>query len=138
MGVVVSKGPEPRIVPGGLAGGSEDEAVAALEALGLKAAIVRSYNDDIEEGQVISILPKAGSTVERGASINVEVSRGPNPVAVPSIRSADTIQEAISILGSANLRAGDVSGSASGSPQGTSPGAGTMVRPGTAVDIILG
>ncbi|MCB1030465.1 MAG: PASTA domain-containing protein [Acidimicrobiales bacterium] len=138
VAVVVSKGPEPRIVPVGLAGGSEDEAVAALEALGLKAAIVRSYNDDIEEGQVISILPKAGSTVERGASINVEVSRGPNLVAVPSIRSADTIQEAISILGSANLRAGDVSGSASGSPQGTSPGAGTMVRPGTAVDIILG
>lgn len=136
--LVVSNGPEPRTIPDGLVGGSEEAAVAALDALGLEAAIVRSYSDTVDEGVVISVLPRAGETVERGSSVNVEVSRGPELVAVPSIASADTIAEAISIISSAGLTPGSVSGPAAGTPVGTSPGAGTQVRPGSTVNIVLG
>lgn len=136
--LVVSNGPEPRVVPGGLVGGTEASAKEALAALGLKAGIVRSYSDTAKEGTVISVLPKSGSTVDRGSTVNVEVSRGPELVAVPSIAKANSISEAVSILSSAGLKAGSVSGPAAGSPVGTSPGAGTMVKPGSTVNIILG
>ena len=138
VGLVVSNGPEPRVVPSGLVGSSEEEAVAALEELGLKAAIVRSYSDSVDEGTVISVLPAAGTTVPRGETINVEVSRGPELIAVPDVSGAGSISEAISILSGAGLQDGSVSGPASGTPQGTSPGAGALVRPGSTVDIILG
>lgn len=138
VGLVVSNGPEPRIVPGGLVGSTESAAQDALEALGLKAAFVRSYSDSVDEGQVISVLPRSGSTVARGDVISVEVSRGPELVAVPSIASAGSISEAVSILQGAGLKAGSVSGPAAGSPVGTNPGAGAMVRPGSTVNIILG
>jgi serine/threonine-protein kinase len=138
VGLVVSAGPEPRIVPSGLVGSTEDAAVEALEALGLNAAIVRSFSDSVAEGQVISVLPATGATVERGATINVEVSRGPELIAVPDISGADSISEAIALIEGAGLDAGSVSGPAAGSPQGTSPGAGSLVRPGSTIDIVLG
>ena len=136
--LVVSNGPEPRTIPSGLVGGTEAEATAALEDLGLKAAIVRTYSDTIPEGQVISVLPAAGSSVERGSSVSVEVSRGPELIPVPDISGAASISEAISILSSAGLKAGSVSGPAAGSPQSTTPKAGSLVRPGSSVDIQLG
>lgn len=136
--LVVSNGPEPRTVPGNLVGGSEDAAAAALEALGLNPEVVRSYSDTAKEGTVISVLPAGGSTVERGATVTIEVSRGPELVAVPSITQADDISEAIAIIQGAGLKAGSVSGPAAGKPQGTSPGAGTKVKKGSTVNIVLG
>lgn len=138
VGLVTSKGPEPRTVPDGLVGGSEDAAVAALEALGLQPQVVRSYSDTVPEGQVISLLPAAGQQLARGEAVSVEVSRGPEPIPVPSVAGAGSIADAIAILEGAGLTAGTVSGPASGAPQGTDPPAGTPVPPGTEVDIILG
>ena len=136
--LVVSNGPQPRTVPSGLVGSTEAAATDALESIGLKAAIVRSYSDTVPEGQVISVLPASGSTVARGTSINVEVSRGPELVAVPSVRNAGSISKAISIIRAAGLTPGSVSGPAAGTPVGTSPGAGTKVKKGSRVNIILG
>ncbi len=136
--VVVSDGPKPRVVPSGLVGSTEAEAKAALEAVQLRAAIVRSYSDSVAEGTVISVLPAAGTSVPRGSAVNVEVSRGPKLIAVPDVSGASTISGAISILTGAGLQAGSVSGPATGSPVGTSPAAGTMVRPGSTVNIVLG
>ncbi|MCU1370527.1 MAG: protein kinase family protein with domain [Ilumatobacteraceae bacterium] len=136
--LVVSKGPEPRTIPGGLVGGSADAASEALEALGLQPVIVRSYSDTAKEGTVISVLPAAGEQVPRGASVNVEVSRGPQLIAVPSVVGASDSRDAAAILRAAGLKPGNVSGPADGSPKGTSPRAGTMVAPGTTVNIVLG
>jgi len=136
--LVLSNGPEPRVVPSGLVGSTESAAIEALAALRLDAAIVRSFSDSAPEGQVISVLPRSGTTVERGTSVNVEVSRGPELVAVPDVSGASSTAEAIATLRSAGLREGNVSGPAAGTPQGTSPGAGELVRPGSTVNIILG
>jgi serine/threonine-protein kinase len=136
--LVVSKGPEPRTIPSGLAGQSGDEVTQILNDLGLEVAIVRSFSDSVDEGIVISTLPAAGDSAERGSTVTVEVSQGPELVAVPSLASASSISEAISIIESAGLTAGSVSGPASGSPVGTSPAAGTEVRVGSSVDIVLG
>jgi beta-lactam-binding protein with PASTA domain/tRNA A-37 threonylcarbamoyl transferase component Bud32 len=138
VGLVVSDGPEPRTVPGGLVGGTAASAKAALAALQLKMATVGTFSDTIPEGQVISVLPASGSKVERDSTVSVEVSKGPELVAVPSIKGADSLSEAIAILRAAGLRPGDVSGSAEGKPKRTSPGAGTKVKKGSSVDIIMG
>jgi eukaryotic-like serine/threonine-protein kinase len=138
VGLVVSRGPEPRTIPAGLVGGSEEAAVAALEALGLRPEVVRSYSDTAPEGQVISVLPAVGQQAERGAVVSVEVSRGREPVTIPSVSGAGSIAGAIGILEGVGLVAGTVSGPASGTPQGTDPPAGTAVAPGSTIDIILG
>ncbi len=136
--LLVSNGPEPRTIPGDLVGGTQEAATAALEALGLKPVIVQSFSDTVKKGTVISVLPAAGDKVDRGSSVNVEVSQGPELVAVPDISGAGSISRAVSILQGAGLVAGEVRGPAAGSPKGTTPKAGTMVKRGSTVDIRLG
>lgn len=138
VSVVVSKGPEPRTVPAGLQGSTEAAATEAIESLGLKVAVNRSYSDSVKEGIVISTLPRAGSQLARGETVTIEVSRGPEQVAVPDVRSASTPAEAAAILRAAGLVPGSASGSAEGSPVGTEPGRGTSVDVGSTVDIVLG
>ncbi|MEO6628325.1 MAG: PASTA domain-containing protein, partial [Aquihabitans sp.] len=138
IGLVVSKGPAPRTVPGGLVGGTQTGAKAALEAERLKMATVGTFSNSIPEGQVISVLPKSGTTVKRDSVVNVEVSKGPELRAVPSIAKAKSIAEAVAILRSAGFKDGSLSGPASGKPKRTSPPAGTMARPGSTVNIITG
>jgi beta-lactam-binding protein with PASTA domain len=139
IGLLISDGPAPRTVPSGLVGGTQAEAKAALDAVQLKMAVVGTFSDDIPEGQVISVLPKSGTTgLERGSSVNVEVSKGPELRAVPDISRADDLAEAVQILRAAGFQAGDVRGRATGSPRRTNPAAGTMARPGSSVDIIMG
>ena len=139
IGLLISQGPAPRTVPSGLVGGTQAEAQAALEAVQLKIAVVGTFSDDVPEGEVISVLPRQGTTgLERGSAVNVEVSKGPELRAVPDISRADDLSEAVQILRSAGFEPGDVRGRATGRPRRTSPGAGTMARPGTSIDIIMG
>jgi serine/threonine-protein kinase len=137
VALVLSKGPEPRVVPSGLRGSPEASATESLSALRLKTAVTRSFSDEVDEGVVISVLPREGATVPRDSTVTLEVSRGPNLVAVPSVASASSISEAVAILKRAGLVAGSISGPATGSPSGTSPGTGTMVRPGSTINIVL-
>ena len=136
IGVIVSDGPRPRTVPGGLAGRSEAEATSLVTDENLKVAVNRQYNDDVAEGTVVSQSPSGGTTVPRGDTVTIEVSRGPETVKIPSVASAKTPAEAAAILRSAGLKAGSVSGSADGKPT-TKPAAGTEVKKGSTVDIIL-
>jgi serine/threonine-protein kinase len=138
VGLVVSDGPRPRTVPSTLRGSTFAEAVAALDAVQLKAAKTESFSDTVPKGTVISVLPAQGASVPRGSTVTLEVSKGPHLVAVPSIKGAKTLGEAIVILKGSGLRSGNVSGKADGKPKGTRPGAGTMVPVGSSVDIVLG
>jgi beta-lactam-binding protein with PASTA domain/tRNA A-37 threonylcarbamoyl transferase component Bud32 len=138
VGLVLSDGPKPRTVPSDLRGSTEAEAKAALDAVQLKMATTSSYSDSVPEGHIISVLPKGGTSVPRGSTVTVEVSKGPALVAVPSIKGAKSLGQAILILKQSGLRSGSVSGPADGKPKSTSPGAGTMVHKGSTVDIVLG
>lgn len=135
VGLVASDGPRPRTVPN-VKGSSEDEAEGLIDGQQLKVAITRSYSDEVDEGVVISQLPRSGTEVARGETVTIEVSRGPNLVKVPSVAKATTPAQAAQILRDAGLVPGSVSGSADGTPT-TRPAAGTEVRRGTKVDIIL-
>lgn len=138
VGLVVSDGPAPRTVPAGLQGSTQAAATEAIEGVQLAVEVDPQFNDDVAEGVVVSVRPGSGSEVPRGATVTIEVSRGPEPVTVPDVSGTDSPAAAAALLRQAGLVPGQVSGPSEGSPSGTSPSAGTDVAPGTTVDISLG
>ena len=119
----------------------EEEAIDALEALGLQAEVVYSNSDTVEEGYVIRQTPKGGSLVDPGFTVTITVSRGVSQVAVPDLYGV-TQEAAEKELNRLGLVLGDVSSDYSGSVgEGDiidqSIESGTMVDKGTAVSITI-
>jgi eukaryotic-like serine/threonine-protein kinase len=133
--LVVSKGPEPRSIPGGLVGGTYDDAAAALQAVQLVPQRVDQFSDDVESGRVIAVRPGEG-TAPRDSPVEVVVSKGPDLVTVPQVDGL-SLEEAIDAIEGAGLEVGDVSGPARGRPFVTDPVAGQQVRRSTTVDIFM-
>lgn len=87
--VVLSSGPEPRIVPE-LTGTALEVATTALEAQTLIIALdPEEFSDTIPVGHVIRQSPAAGTTVEFGTTVTVVLSKGPDLVAIPSLAGLD-------------------------------------------------
>ena len=91
----VSKGPDLRTVPAGLAGKPVADVVAALEKAGFDVPDPKGeYDDVVAKGDVLSIRTQDGAA-EDGAklpvntTIIVTVSNGPAPVTVPSVLGQD-------------------------------------------------
>ncbi|MET1089838.1 MAG: Stk1 family PASTA domain-containing Ser/Thr kinase [Arthrobacter sp.] len=101
VSLVVSKGPEPIPVPN-VVGRDEDEAVDALEGVGLKADVAREevFDKSIPEGAVVSQSP-AGGTLTRGGTVTLTISKGPRMVEVPSFvgKQAADAKKALESLG---------------------------------------
>ncbi len=121
---------------------SYDEAVAALEDVGLKADRENQYSDSVSSGDVISSSPSEGKEVEEGSTVTLVVSKGPETktVAVPDLRGM-TQSGAESVLSSMGLKLGNVqeeeSDSAAGTVIGQTVEVGTEVAQGTAVGITI-
>ncbi|NUP59133.1 MAG: PASTA domain-containing protein, partial [Pseudarthrobacter sp.] len=81
---------------------AKDEAVAAIEAAGLKAEVARDavYDRNVPEGAVASQAP-ANGTVIRGATVTLTISKGPRMVDVPSFigKQASEARKALEALG---------------------------------------
>ncbi len=135
--LVVSRGPQPRTIPTPAAGTTPDGASDALRSLGLVPATVEVFSDTVPEGQLVGYAPASGGQAPRGSTVQVLVSKGPELVAVPSLSGVRSIDDAVARLEAAGLQAGNAQGRLSGRPRAFEPETGTMVRKGTAVDIIL-
>jgi eukaryotic-like serine/threonine-protein kinase len=136
VAVIVSKGPQPRVVPEGMSGGTYEEASAALQAVQLQPKRVDEFHDTITAGKVISSRPGPGAEVPRDGEVEVVVSKGPDLVKVPGV-SGLTLDQATAALERAGLTVGEVFGPANGRPFDTNPSPGTSVKRGTTVDIYL-
>ena len=70
-----------------LTGLGVDDATAALAAddLALAASPVEEFSETVAAGLVISQVPVAGTTVERGSEVAVVLSKGREPITVPSV-----------------------------------------------------
>ncbi len=70
-----------------LTGLGVDDATAALAAddLALAAAPVEEFSETVAAGLVVSQLPAPGTTVERGSEVAVVLSKGREPITVPSV-----------------------------------------------------
>jgi len=139
--VVLSAGPEPRVVPD-LTNMTVEQATATLQPLGLVLAQLEpEFSDSVASGSIIrQDLPK-GSSVDRGAVVSVVVSKGQDLVAVPPLGGL-TLQQATDTLTSAGLAVGTVSGNPAGvvvgaQHQGVDVLPGQQLVRGSVIDVTL-
>src|SRR6202000_379400 len=107
--VVLSKGPPPVPVPS-LTGLDCANAIRVLKAANLQGQCpaLEAYSSSIASGQVINW--SSGGSVNPtqapyGSTIAIAVSKGPQPIPVPSIPASDTYAQAQAALQQAGLQA---------------------------------
>jgi serine/threonine-protein kinase len=86
----------PKVVVPSLAGETQDAAVAQLTRLGLKAKVLQVPSNK-PAGQVLVQDPPSDTKVQVGTVVHFNVSKGPQPVAVPDVRG-EPIDQASSTL----------------------------------------
>jgi beta-lactam-binding protein with PASTA domain len=136
VSVVLSLGPQPVPVPGGLAGDLQPAAEQALAALGLRYAVVDQTSMTVGAGEVISYHPDSG-TLLPGQTVTLVVSTGKPKVAVPAV--SGTYAQAAATLQAQGLAAAEeqVYSDSVGAGQvvGTVPAAGTVTTVGSTVAV---
>ena len=86
---VVSTGPDSVYIGNAEKNGSSESAVTAyLRDRGLNVSRTEEYSDTVPAGDVISYSPGNGSTVEYGSTVNIVVSKGPEPIATAEVPGA--------------------------------------------------
>lgn len=138
--VVVSKGPERYEVPD-LAGRTADQARTSLDSRHLTLGTTsEAYDDEVPAGEIVSTSPAAGTEVKRDAKVSLVISRGPEPVAVPTVtgQGAEAATRAIEDAGLKATRADDAYSTTvpKGSVISQSPSSGTLL-PGETVTITV-
>lgn len=145
--VFVSIGPKPRVLPE-LNGLTVDEAQAKLLELGLVAVVGEpSFNEVVEEGRVLSWSVvgsptlAAGDTVLKGSSVELVVSAGRAPRAVPDLSGLGyaAAEAKLTALDLVIQRADDVFSATipAGSVAGQDPAPGTELAPGSTVIVSI-
>jgi serine/threonine-protein kinase len=137
--ITVSTGPGEAPVPQ-VAGLPQEEAEKALKDAGFKPRVERVFSDEIRSGRVVDTSPPAGTTLERGSQVTLQVSKGPEQVEVPDVTGEDE-DNARSTLEGVGLRVGKITREESGEAAGTvieqSPAAGETLDKGEAVDLTV-
>ncbi|MDP2014299.1 MAG: Stk1 family PASTA domain-containing Ser/Thr kinase [Actinomycetota bacterium] len=140
VAVTVSKGPERYTIPA-TQGQSVEAATAALSALPVEVGTqVPVFDNTAPAGTIAGTRPAAGSEVKRGSSVDLLVSKGPEPVQIPELIGKKQ-QGATAALKSLGLDA-DITRTysesvAKGRVMSATPGAGTTVNSGTSVELIV-
>ena len=134
--VTVSDGPTPKPLAD-LTGKTYDEAAKLLTDAGLVPVRKDVFDDEVEVGKVVSTTPPAETPVAKGARITLNVSKGPELVAVPDVTGRD-VDDAKAAIVAAGLQVDGVFGP----PKAkrvfqTDPGAGVKVKRGTPVAIYV-
>jgi len=130
--VTVSAGPPVEPIPS-LVGQSCTGATTTLKAIGLAANCTSQYSSSVPSGEVISWTP-TGAALE-GATVNIIISEGPQPVTIPANLYQMTVSEAIGALQALGLTPISGGGSLSGHVFLSSPPAGQSVLPGSTVTL---
>jgi serine/threonine-protein kinase len=100
VSAVISKGPERHDVPD-LSGLTQAQAVSAITGHSLTVGTVREHwSDTVVSGSVISFSPAAGTPLRRDAHVRLVVSKGPEPIQIPSYvhRNARAAEAALTKL----------------------------------------
>jgi len=126
IALVVSRGPPPVAVPD-VKSQSPADAQAALERAGFAVNVKRQFDETVPVDGVIGTDPAGGGKAPRDSTLQLLVSDGPAPVAVPdqSGKSFDDASAALTALGFTVARADDFNATvASGKVIGTDPASG--------------
>jgi len=123
-------------------GMKQSDAQALLTSKGFKMNVSKAVKDATKpKDTVISQDPKAGSNLQKGGTVNVEISQGPDLVGVPNVVGM-TPDAATAALQAAGLTLGDTLHTNSATiPKNKvavqNPAAGAQVSKGTAVTITI-
>ena len=98
----VSQGAKPVEVPN-VVGTDEEDALSALERLGLQAESVREPSDTATLGRVTAQNPTPGTPAPKGSTVRLTVSSGKPKVAVPDVVNKDAVAASDDIV-NAGLR----------------------------------
>ena len=139
--IVVSLGPSLVEVPN-VVGMSLANAEAAIENAGLTVgAVANDYSGTVPAGNVISQGPVGGTMVIPGSEVSLVISLGPSLVEVPNVVGMSEADAEAAII-NAGLTIGAMARDYSntvpaGQVIGQGPVGGTMVIPGSAVDLVV-
>ncbi len=133
--LVVSLGPEPRVVPDIATGSSLAVARERLEALGLGVLEWQVPDNVVAAGRVVRVEPLPGTEVAADSVVTVVVSDGPEKVRVPFLATLG-VGEASNVLEQAGLCLGEVDGPLDSEILASNPLADTVVDFGTCVRVI--
>nr|MDP9102258.1 PASTA domain-containing protein [Actinomycetota bacterium] len=134
VALVVSKGVELLPVPDE-AGKPQAEAAQALRSAGFTPVLAAVFSDTVAPGLVVAQTPHDG-TAARGATVALQVSKGPQLVAVPD-ETGQSVQAAQADLAAKGLSSTVRSIPGPGIVRNQSPAPGTMVRKGTVVTLYV-
>jgi serine/threonine-protein kinase len=132
--LVVSNGKQPVEVPN-VTGQKQDKAKKALEDRGFVVDVQQVFSDTVEVGVVVEQTPSSG-TADKGSTITLKVSKGPDLVTVPDVEGTNHT-EAKGVLERAGLVVKEVVylPGGPGDVLTTSPKHGKKVKRGTTVTV---
>ena len=135
----VSQGAKPVDVPK-VTAGSEEDAITALERLGLQAEVLNEPDETVPLGRVVSQDPVPGTPVPKGSTVKLVVSSGKPKVAVPDVVNKDAVAAGDDIV-NAGLRVRTVPEASATVTKGnvirTDPGPGVEVEKGSTVSLFV-
>jgi len=133
--LVLSKGKELVEVPN-VTGKKQAEATKALQDRGFEVRVEQVFSDTVERGVVAGQTPSAGSA-EKGSTVVIQVSKGPDVVTVPNVVGMPEAQarQALEAAG-LQVRKRQFPGG-SGVVRFTDPAAGKTVKRGSTVTIFV-
>lgn len=143
VNLVVSQGPQSRVIPAVNEQTDAEQLILDLEAAGLGVVRIDAFDDEVIEGNLVSVVPAPGTSIERGEQVEVTISQGPNPVVIPST-SGLSLTDTLDLLDGAGFLAelvgpnGQDGGEfASCAVVGTDPPSPTTLQPGNVVQVLM-
>ncbi|WP_255771189.1 Stk1 family PASTA domain-containing Ser/Thr kinase [Pseudarthrobacter sulfonivorans] len=136
VALFVSKGPQLFELPK-LTGGTLDQAKVALNKAEMALGnVAEQYDDAVAAGVVLTQDPASGTPARHGTPVNLLISKGPQPIPVPSVVGKDE-NDAVDAIEAAGLKA-DVAAAEvfdrkipEGAVVSQSPANGTLTKGGT-------
>jgi len=138
--LTVSSGPEPVEVPN-VVGQSQTDASRALTELGFLVNAVPVEDADADEGTVVSQDPPAGQQIAKGSQVTINVSSGSGLIPVTDVtnQSENTARSNLQRAGFTNVQSRQEASDeiAAGNVIRTDPAAGTQIRAGDPIALIV-
>jgi serine/threonine-protein kinase len=103
-----------------------------LQSQGLNAVEDEQFSDSVPKDAIVATNPPAGAQAPTGSAVTVTVSKGPDLVAVPNVRSL-SVDAATRELEAQGFTVSGVAGAPDRPVSFTSPAARAVVKRGSAV-----
>ena len=131
----------PQVTVPSVVGAPEDSAKAQLTRVGFQVETLVAADDTVPEGEVVSQNPQGGRTADKGSTVRITVSGGPNNVEVPDL-TGRTLDDAKQLLSDLTLSLGTVTEkddpqAEKGQVLSSDPSAGVGVKPGTRINLVV-